>query len=186
MGRIHFCVRPISHNPIIKEDIMKLGFFCCKSQNMKKRILIAGAVFPLCATLVMLSAPWVENYRILRMMGCYLPLPIFMLVLVLTQLFLSLSFFLCTGLTDCFCSISAYNARVFVLSAAFMLEIWFCMEFCVISPFIAALCVLAALCFALLGAYVLARRGKLLCLLCLAAAVLITALLVMNIKVLFV
>ena len=165
---------------------MKLDFFCRRLPKIKKRAFIFGAVFPICTLLVMLSSPWVENYRILRMMGCYFPLPLFLVTFLVCQLFLSLTFFLCTGLTDRFCHVSAYNARVFVLSAAFMLEIWFCMEFCVISPFIAAICIFTALCFVLLGAYVLARRGMPSSLICFAAAIPITAFFVMNLKVLFI
>ena len=119
------------------------------------------------------------------MLDCYLPMPLLAFLLLVTEFFLSLTFFF--DLRDrVFCSVTAYNAKVLALAAAFLLIIWFCMEFCVISPLVSLLCVLASLCATLLLTWLLARRGSRLSFCCLAALLITAVFFVMNLNVLFI
>lgn len=162
---------------------MKLKY---RSNRINKRLILGGAVFPLFTLIIMLSSEWLANFRLLRMMGCYVPVPMLTLMLLLAQLFLSLTFFADLAKGRSGCKITAYNVKVLSLSGAFLLVIWFCMEFCVISPFVSALCLISSLCASAVATAIYAGRGKVIFLATLAATLLIAVLFFMNIKVLFI
>lgn len=113
-----------------------------------KKILICGAVFPILAGFVLLlSGTWARNFRTLRHMGCYLPLPIFIILYLSCFFFLSLAFFLSSMSDTCRSSENVYNAKILTLCAAFLLKIWFCLEFFAFSPLCSLICVLASFVF---------------------------------------
>lgn len=164
---------------------MKLKYkYKCRKSDL--RPLLYGAVFPVFTLWIMLSSPWTESLRTLRMLDCYLPMPLLAFLLLVTEFFLSLTFFFDLRADGDFCGVTAYNAKVLALAAAFLLIIWFCMEFCVISPLVSLLCVLASLCATLLLTWLLARRGSRLSFCCLAALIITAVLFVMNLNVLFI
>ena len=151
-----------------------------------KRILFSGAAFPAPALAVIISSPWSENYRSLRLMHCYLPMPLLLAVYLTALFFLSVSFFFDSECSSYRNAVSLYNARLLTLSGAFFLVIWFCMGICVISPLVSLLCAAAALASAFFACCSYARWGRLSFLLTLLASILISSIVIMNVRVLFI
>ncbi len=157
-----------------------------KYRTPNHRLPLYGAVFPVFALWIILASPWTENWRILRLMDCYLPAPLLVLLFLLSEFFLSLTFFFDLCANGRFCGVTSYNAKVLALTGAFLLIIWFCMEFCVISPLVSLLCILASLLSSLVLTWMLVRRGSTLLFACLSASLIIAAFFIMNLKVLFI
>lgn len=151
-----------------------------------KRILLSGAVFPAPALVVITSSPWTENYRSLRLMSCYLPMPLLLAVYLTALFFLSVAFFFDGECSSYRNAVSLYNARLLTLSSAFFLVIWFCMGICVISPLVSLLCAASALASAFFACCSYARWGRPPFLLTLLASLLISSLMIMNVRVLFI
>lgn len=149
-----------------------------------KRLLLSGAVLPLCTLMIMLSSPWTENYRFLRMLGCYAPMPFLVFLVLMAEFLLSVLLFDSESGRQT-CLTSRYNVHISALSCAFLLDIWFCMEFCVISPIVSFVCLLAAICFACFCTSILARIWQRLLVSVFVLAI-ILVLLVMNLKALFI
>lgn len=152
-----------------------------------KKLFLAGLVFPLVVILIMIFADsWLENYRLLRVVNCYLPMPFFFLLQLICFFFLSLAFFFPSCSFRCEKGENVYNMRIMLLCSAFLLVIWFCLEFCAMSPFAALFCALASFAFGFCGMLCAGRVGYLPFLFSLFALIWQGAVFVMNLKVLFV
>ena len=165
---------------------MKLKCLGNDTSRAVKRILLSGAVLPTLALVVMMSSPWTENYRVLRLMGCYLPMPLLCVLYLTAMFFLSASFFFEDKYSGCSNTVFLYNARLLTLCGAFFLVIWFCMGICVLSPLVSLLSALASLASTFFACCCFARWGRLPFIMTLAAALEIISVMIMNLRVLFI
>ncbi len=154
--------------------------------DLKKK-LICGLPFPAVAVILTLfCGGWKENFRFLRVCGCYLPIPFFFLLFFLTFVFLSFSFFVFEGANTRRCSDYAFNVKIFALTSAFLTEMWFYLAFSGASPTASLIVMIFSIVSSAFSLYFGFASGGITPVFSAAALVLQFVFLFMNFKVLFI
>ncbi len=151
-----------------------------------RRLCLLGCVFPAAACALLFAGGWSENFRLLRMNDCYMPMPFFITVYLSGFFFASLAFFSCNVITAYRCREDAQNAKISCLTAAFLTVIWFFLEFGALSPLSSFIVISASLVFSLAAAYFASRVGAFSLLCSVFAAVIYFNFWFMNVYALFI